>query len=94
LISLRKAKLVRFGILRFGVLEKTHFAAAASRGVTRHERRPLIRLDKIGFASPKSPERVGGIAPGRAASGASSPRPIGDGRRSDERRRIIDIILA
>jgi len=93
--------------LRFGVLEKSRIGRRpfwisarktdfplAARGATRHERRLLIRLDKIGFASPKSPERVGGIAPGRAASGANSPRPIGDGRRSDERRRVIDIILA
>jgi hypothetical protein len=57
LFSLRKAKLVRFGILRY-------YAAPASRGVMRHERWLLICLEKIGFASPKSPERVS-IAPGR-----------------------------
>jgi hypothetical protein len=74
-------------------LRRTESASTASRAVTRVERRPLIRLAKIGFASPKSPDRVGGIAPGRAASEAHSPRPVGGGRQLVVAQVIIDVSL-
>jgi hypothetical protein len=86
MISLKKGKLVRFvkiaewpGGAPFA-LRKTKSASTRPRGAVKHERRPLIRPEEVGFASPKSPDRIGGIAPGRA----NSPRPIGGGRQAVE----------
>jgi hypothetical protein len=53
----------------------------------------LILLEKFGFVSPTPPGRAGEIAPGVAARGMNSPRPLGCGRRAAEIRCVIDVIF-